>query len=44
MLVTLTSYSDANLAGGQIVYYVGTAVDSAGVESLFSNEVKAVLP
>ncbi|MBZ5526355.1 MAG: choice-of-anchor D domain-containing protein [Acidobacteriia bacterium] len=42
--VTLTSYSDANLPGGQTLYYVTTAVDGSGVESLFSNQVTAVLP
>jgi fibronectin type 3 domain-containing protein len=42
--VTLTSYSDANLPGGQTVYYVATAVDASGVESLYSNQVTTVLP
>jgi len=42
--VTLTSYSDANLPGGQTVYYVTTAVDASGMESLYSNQVTAVLP
>jgi hypothetical protein len=42
--VTLTSYSDTNVAGGQTLYYVTTAVDAYNTESLFSNEAKAVLP
>lgn len=42
--VTTTSFSDLNVPGGQTVYYVTTAVDTSGIESLFSNQVAAVLP
>jgi fibronectin type 3 domain-containing protein len=43
-LVTGTSYTDATVASGQTYYYVTTSVDSSGVESQNSNEVKAVIP
>ncbi len=42
--VALTSYSDTNVPGVQTVHYAVTAVDASGIESLFSDEAKAVLP
>src|SRR5215469_830590 len=43
-LNTTLSYSDTTVSNGTTYYYVTTAVDSNGVESLFSNEVPAVIP
>ena len=39
-----TTYADSAIAGGQSYYYVTTAVNSAGDESGFSNEVQVVIP
>jgi hypothetical protein len=39
-----TSFSDATVSGGITYYYVTTAVDSAGDESSYSNQVQAVVP
>ena len=39
-----TSYTDSTVQAGQTYYYVVTAVDSAGGESSYSNETKAVIP
>lgn len=39
-----TSYTDSSVQAGQTYYYVTTAVDTAGGESGFSNEVPAVIP
>lgn len=39
-----TDYTDNTVQAGQTYYYVTTAVDSGGGESVFSNEVKAVIP
>lgn len=39
-----TSYTDATVAAGATYYYVVTAVDSNNVESMRSNEVKAIIP
>ena len=38
------SYVDSTVAAGATLYYVVTAVDSAGAESINSNEAKAVIP
>jgi fibronectin type 3 domain-containing protein len=38
------SYTDAAALGGQVYYYVLTAVDSSGIESLPSNETAATTP
>lgn len=43
-LVRATSYTDATVHSGQTYLYVVTAVDGKGKESVFSNEVKAVVP
>jgi hypothetical protein len=40
----LTSYTDSTVLGGQTYYYVSTALDAGGMESGFSNEVKATIP
>jgi hypothetical protein len=39
-----TNYTDNSVASGQTYYYVVTAVDSAGAESAYSNQVQAVIP
>jgi Abnormal spindle-like microcephaly-assoc'd, ASPM-SPD-2-Hydin/Protein of unknown function (DUF1573) len=38
------SYADASVQGGQTYYYVATSVDASGTESVYSNEVSAVIP
>ncbi len=42
--VSLTSYSDSSVLSATTYYYVTTAVDSTGAESVNSNEVAAVIP
>jgi hypothetical protein len=39
-----TAYTDAYVSDGDTYYYVATAVDSNGQESVYSNEVKAIIP
>jgi hypothetical protein len=43
-LVTLISYIDSVVQSGQTYFYVVTAVDSANVESVYSNDASAVIP
>jgi hypothetical protein len=43
-LVSALTYSDSTVQNGTTYYYVTTAVDSQGVESVFSNQVVAVIP
>jgi Abnormal spindle-like microcephaly-assoc'd, ASPM-SPD-2-Hydin len=43
-LNTSMNYSDSTVQSGQTYYYVTTAVDSAGMESSYSNQVQAVVP
>jgi hypothetical protein len=43
-LITVLSYTDAAVQNGTTYYYVATAVDSTGAESLYSSEVTAVIP
>jgi hypothetical protein len=43
-LITSTSFTDTTVPSGQTFYYVATAVDSYGDESVFSNEMQAVVP
>jgi len=43
-LVTTLSYTDTAVTSGSIYYYVCTSVDSAGVESIYSNQVTAQIP
>jgi len=38
------NYADFNVQAGQTYFYVVTSVDSGGVESLFSSEVRALIP
>jgi fibronectin type 3 domain-containing protein len=42
--VASLSYTDSHVAGGQTRYYIATAVDASGNESMPSNEVQAVMP
>lgn len=39
-----TNYSDYNVSAGSTYYYVTTAVDSAGRQSAYSNETRAIIP
>jgi fibronectin type 3 domain-containing protein len=41
---TATTYTDSAVQSGQTYFYVVTAVDSAGHESVYSNEARAVVP
>jgi hypothetical protein len=43
-LDTSTSDTDSTVQGGQIFYYVVTAVDSNGAESAYSNQTTATIP
>jgi hypothetical protein len=43
-LVGGVSYVDSSVASGTTYYYVATAVDGSGNESVYSNEVTAVVP
>ena len=38
------SYADSSVQSGQTYYYVATAVDASGNESVHSNEVSAIVP
>jgi hypothetical protein len=42
--ITSTQFTDSGLQSGQTYYYVVTAVDSNGVESVFSNQAVASIP
>jgi fibronectin type 3 domain-containing protein len=39
-----TAYTDNAITAGQSYYYVTSAVDTAGMESSYSNEVPATIP
>jgi fibronectin type 3 domain-containing protein len=39
-----TSYTDNSVQAGQTYYYVVTAVDGSGNESVYSNQAQAVVP
>jgi hypothetical protein len=43
-LISLLTYTDATVLSGQTYFFVTTAVDGNGTESVFSNEVRAVIP
>jgi fibronectin type 3 domain-containing protein len=43
-LVAAVNYTDSMVQNGTTYYYVTTAVDSNGNESLYSNEASAVVP
>jgi hypothetical protein len=42
--VSGVSYADSNVVSGQTYYYVATSVDGSGNESVYSNEVSAIVP
>jgi Abnormal spindle-like microcephaly-assoc'd, ASPM-SPD-2-Hydin len=42
--VAATAFNDANVTSGATYFYVVTAVDGQGVESVFSNEATAAIP
>jgi hypothetical protein len=44
LLVALFNYTDTTVQSGITYYYVTTAVDSTGIESVYSNEVSAAIP
>ncbi len=39
-----TTFADGSVQSGQTYYYVVTAVDTNGAESVYSNQVQAVIP
>ncbi len=39
-----TTYADNSVQGGQVYYYVTTAVDGSGAQSGYSNVIQAVIP
>ena len=43
-LVVPTSYTDNGVSAGQTYFYVATAVDTSGNESVHSNQAQAVVP
>ena len=43
-LISPLAYTDSTVANGTTYYYVTTSVDSTGLESVFSNQVTAVIP
>jgi fibronectin type 3 domain-containing protein len=43
-LVAVLTYADSTVQSGTTYFYVTTAVDSSGNESVHSNEVPAVIP
>jgi fibronectin type 3 domain-containing protein len=43
-LITPLNYTDSSVASSTTYYYVTTAVDSAGVESEYSNQASAKVP
>jgi len=42
--IAALNYSDSSVSSGNTYYYVVTAVDSAGAESVYSNQASAVIP
>jgi hypothetical protein len=42
--LTKTAYTDSTVQSGATYYYVTTTVSTAGMESIFSNEFKCVIP
>jgi hypothetical protein len=43
-IVSGTTYLDSNVQAGVTYYYVATAMDSAGAESIYSNQTSATIP
>jgi fibronectin type 3 domain-containing protein len=41
---SVTTFVDGSVQSGQTYYYVVTAVDTSGTESVHSNQVQAVIP
>ena len=41
---TVTTYPDRTVQAGQTYYYVVTAVDGSGAESVYSNQIQVVIP
>lgn len=39
-----TSYIDSSVQGGTTYYYVSSAVDTSGTESIYSNELQVAIP
>jgi hypothetical protein len=39
-----TAYTDSNVQSGSTYYYVTTAVDASGLQSVYSDEAQAVIP
>jgi hypothetical protein len=42
--IKATTYTDSTVQSGGIYYYVTSAVDTAGTESILSNELQSVIP
>jgi len=42
--VGVTNYTDSNVQSGSTYYYVTTAVDASGLQSVYSDEAQAVIP
>jgi fibronectin type 3 domain-containing protein len=42
--ISSTSYTDSNVQSGNTYYYVTTAVDSSGAESVYSDQATAAIP
>ena len=42
--VSTTAYTDSNVQSGSTYYYVTTAVDASGMQSVYSDEAQAVIP
>jgi hypothetical protein len=42
--LAVLNYADSSVTGGTTYYYVATAVDSSGNESVYSNQVSATVP
>jgi hypothetical protein len=42
--VSTTAYTDSNVQSGSTYYYVTTAVDASGVQSVYSDEAQAIIP
>ena len=42
--IKATAYTDSAVQSGNTYYYVTTAIDTTGVESVFSNEMPSVIP
>lgn len=43
-VITVARYTDTSVGGGITYYYVSTSVDSAGIESAYSNQATAAIP